>query len=206
MYEHKKRRRGEALEAAILEAAWDELTETGYNRLTMESVASRARTNKAVVYRRWANKAKLVSAALRKHLPKPLLGVPDTGSLREDVLVLLRGIAAMLKTVGAETMRGLMSEQLVSELAPQSRTLNHIGEDKLSTIMIAILKNAERRGEVNFKKMSPRVVTLPFDLLRYEILTTQEPTSEETIIEIVDTIFMPLVRVLKHEKRHTPDK
>jgi AcrR family transcriptional regulator len=187
----KNRRRGEVLEAAILKAAWDELTAAGYNRLTMESVAARARTNKAVVYRRWANKAKLVSAALLKHLPKLVSGVPDTGCLREDVLVLLRGIAAMLQTVGAETMRGLMSERSVGELTPRSRQRD--GEDKLTTIMSAILKNAEQRGEVNVEKMSPRIVSLPFDLLRYEILTTQEPASEQTITEIVDTIFMPLV-------------
>ena len=36
------RRRGPGLEAAILEAAWEELTEAGYAALTMESVAARA--------------------------------------------------------------------------------------------------------------------------------------------------------------------
>jgi hypothetical protein len=41
--------------------------------------------------------------------------------------------------------------------------------------------------------MSPRIIALPFDLLRYEILTTHEPTSDQTINEIVDTIFMPLI-------------
>jgi hypothetical protein len=145
------------------------------------------------VYRRWANKAKLVSASLRKHLPKPVSGVPDTGSLRDDVLELLHGIAAMLQTIGAETMRGLMSEHSVSELTPHSKTMNREGKDKLATIMTVILKNAEQRGEINLEKMSPRIIALPFDLLRYEILTTHEPTSDQTINEIVDTIFMPLV-------------
>jgi hypothetical protein len=149
------------------------------------------------VYRRWANKAKLVSSALRKHIRKPVTDVPNTGSLREDILELLHGISSILQTVGAETMHGLMSERSLNDivvLTPQ--TANPASGDKLTTTMMTILKNAERRGEVNLEKISPRIISLPFDLLRYEILTTHEPTSAQTINEIVDTIFMPLVAKL----------
>ena len=58
-----RRRHGEELQAALLEAAWEELVETGYAKLTMESVARRAHTGIAVLYRRWANKDQLVLAA-----------------------------------------------------------------------------------------------------------------------------------------------
>jgi AcrR family transcriptional regulator len=46
---HRQRRRGEELEAALLAAAGDELVEVGFHRLTMESVAARARTGVAVL-------------------------------------------------------------------------------------------------------------------------------------------------------------
>ena len=52
----RQRRRGEELEAALLEAAWAELVEVGFARLTMESVAARAKTGVAVLYRRWPRK------------------------------------------------------------------------------------------------------------------------------------------------------
>ncbi|MRN54714.1 hypothetical protein GJB61_17150 [Paenibacillus sp. LC-T2] len=56
-----------------------------------------------------------------------------------------------------------------------------------------ILKNAEKRGEVSLEKMNPQVISLPFDLLMYKLLTTHEPISDYTVIGIVDDIFLPLV-------------
>ena len=53
------RRRGTKLEDALLDAAWEELQEVGYTRLTMEAVAARAGTSKPVLYRRWPNRARL---------------------------------------------------------------------------------------------------------------------------------------------------
>ena len=83
------RRRGAALEQAILRAAMDELTETGYAGLTMERVARRAGTNKNAIYRRWPNRAALGIAAYQQFTVagSPL---PDTGELRGDALELLR--------------------------------------------------------------------------------------------------------------------
>ncbi|MGD0751840.1 MAG: TetR/AcrR family transcriptional regulator [Anaerolineales bacterium] len=192
---HKgNRRRGEILEAAILQAAWDELSDAGYTQLTMEGVAARAKTNKAVLYRRWANKKKLVIAAFQKYLPRPVNNVPDTGDLRNDVLVLLLGIARPLQAIGAKTIHGLMAERLGTDLISLLPQMRQPGtEDKFSKAIMTILKNAELRGEVNLGKISPRVISLPVDLLRYEILITQEPIPDKMITGIVDDIFLPLV-------------
>lgn len=65
------RRRGKELEQAIFEAALDQLTSGGFARLTMEGVASAARTGKAALYRRWASKVDLVVDALDSTLPRP---------------------------------------------------------------------------------------------------------------------------------------
>lgn len=188
------RRRGDILENAILQAAWDELNEVGYGHLTMEGIAVRAKTNKTAVYRRWPNKAKIVVASIGKHVPKPTNFSPDTGDLRNDVLTLLYGIAKPLQTIGAETIHGLMVEYHGDDLYSllpklmQSRT-----EDKLATAMMTILKNAEKRGEVSLKEINPQVISLPSDLLMYKLLTTHEPISDQTVIGIVDDIFLPLV-------------
>ena len=65
----RQRRRGAELEAALLDAAWQELVEAGFARLTMESVANRAKTGVAVLCRRWPNKDDLgLSSA---HRPRP---------------------------------------------------------------------------------------------------------------------------------------
>lgn len=70
------------------------LREVGYDRLTIDAVAARAHVSKATIYRRWDGKAELVVAALRDRQ----VGVhnpPDTGSLRGDLIELLRATAAI---------------------------------------------------------------------------------------------------------------
>jgi hypothetical protein len=189
------RRHGEVLENAILKAAIDELNRVGYARLTMEGVALLAKTNKAAVYRRWPNKASLVIAALHKHVLSPTI-VPDTGNLRDDLLIFLKEILKPLQTIGAETMHGLMVDHLGKNLMSLNPEIIHPGaEDRLETGMKKILKNAELRGEINLEKINPRIISLPVDLIRYKILTTHEPIPDEIISEIVDDIFMPLVGV-----------
>jgi hypothetical protein len=66
-------------------------------------------------------------------------------------------------------------------------------ENKFTAAMMTILRNAEMRGEVKLEKISPRIISLPADLLRYELLMTHEPLSDKTNSEIVDDIFLPLV-------------
>ncbi|GGA34239.1 TetR/AcrR family transcriptional regulator [Paenibacillus physcomitrellae] len=193
----KSRRRGDVLENAILSAAWEELRETGYSRLTMEAVASRAQTNKNAVYRRWPNKAKLVIAALMKHIPKPSLEAPDTGNLRQDVLALLDRLNKLMQMIGAETIHGLMVEFHGAELH-SNLTLPPRSEDLLVIAMKNILQNAERRGEVKVEELPERVISLPVDLIRFELLTTHTPLTDEAVVEIVDLIFLPLV--LKENK------
>ena len=84
-----QRRRGEALETALLDAAWAELAERGYDELTIDAVATRAGTSRAVLYRRWPGKPELVLAALVHQVENRTVEAPDTGSLRGDVVALL---------------------------------------------------------------------------------------------------------------------
>ncbi|WP_168120830.1 TetR/AcrR family transcriptional regulator [Paenibacillus sp. HB172176] len=187
------RRRGDVLENAILTAAWEELRETGYSKLTMEAIAARAKTNKTSVYRRWPSKAKLVIATMMKHVPKPSLDAPDTGSLREDILALLERLIKPMQLIGAETIHGLMVDLHGDELHAKL-TLPPREKDPLAAAMTNVLENAEQRGEVELDQLSERVITLPIDLVRFEVLTTHTPLTDEAIIEIVDNIFLPLVR------------
>jgi AcrR family transcriptional regulator len=193
-YNTGKRRRGELLEEDILQAAWEELSTVGYARLTIEAVALRAKTNKSVVYRRWANKGKLVMAALHKYVLSNSQGVPDTGDLSKDVFILLQRIAQPLQLIGADTMHGLMVEHLGENIMSSIHQEKHLGiSGNLSTDMMTIMKNAELRGEVKLEKLLPRIISLPVDLLRFEILTSHEPITDKTLREIVDNIFMQLV-------------
>lgn len=189
-----KRRRGKVLEDAILRAALDELSETGYENLTMENIAVRARTNKAVLYRRWPNKSKLVVAALLKYVPSIPHEVPNEGNLRNDVLTYLLGLVKPIQKLGSKTIRGLITDQFGSALISSTpQILRPRPEDKLTGDILKILKNAELRGEIKIENLSMRIISLPVDLLRYELITRLEPISDEAIAEIIDEIFLPLV-------------
>lgn len=185
------RRRGPALEAALLDAAWAELQETGYQKLTMEAVAERAGTSRAVLYRRWRNRPELVIAALRRHRPMLSAEVPDTGSLRGDVLALLRQVASRLTEVGPETVYGLLGDYFAEawKISSIQEEVFHISAGVMGTILGRAAARGEARGDI-----SPRVATLPIDLFRHELLVTRSPAPERVIVEIVDDVFLPLVR------------
>jgi AcrR family transcriptional regulator len=194
----KTRRRGEALEHALLDAAWAELQAAGYAGLTMEAVADRAGTSRAVLYRRWRNRPELVLAAMRRHGPLLSGEVPDTGSLRDDVLALLRRMSSRLAEVGPETVYGLLGDYLSdADLFFSSR---HQLLDISAEVMQTILKRAADRGEAR-AGVETRIATLPTALFRNELFLARTPPSEGTLVEIVDDVFLPLVRPRPGESR-----
>jgi AcrR family transcriptional regulator len=184
----RTRRRGSALEDVLLDAAWAELREVGYSRLTMEGVAQRAGTSRPVLARRWPTRPQLVVAALRRHRPMLSGEIPDTGSLRGDVLAVLGRVSARFAELGPETFYGLAADYfadpaLVPDFQAQVLQTGH-------EVMAAILKRATERGEAR-DDIPPRVATLPIDLLRHELLLS--PADEHAITEIIDQVFLPLV-------------
>jgi AcrR family transcriptional regulator len=187
----KTRRRGEALEHALLDAAWDELQEAGYARLTMEAVADRAGTSRAVLYRRWRSRPDLVIAAMRRHRPMLSGEIPDTGSLRGDVLALLSRMSSRLAEIGPETVYGLLGEYLgdAGQFSRSQEDVLHMSAEVMETI----LKHAADRGEAR-PDVGRRIATLPTDLFRNELFRSRTPPSEGTLMEIVDDVFLPLVR------------
>ncbi|MFD4402113.1 TetR/AcrR family transcriptional regulator [Nocardia sp. NPDC058499] len=84
-------RRADAIFTATLEL----LADNGYDGLTMEAVAVRAEVNKTTLYRWWKSKDDVLAAALTD---SDLLAfdVPDTGSLRGDLLETSRSIHKLL--------------------------------------------------------------------------------------------------------------
>ena len=188
------RRRGDELVDAILKASWDELSEMGYTSLTIEGVAARAKTNKAVIYRRWENKSRLVIETLKKYIPRSEKVTPNTGNLRDDVFLLLKRIAVPLQMIGGETIHGLRVEYFSKHIINSFPQIMSGIEGRFENYMRDILKNAELRGEVDLEKITSRIISLPLDLVRYEILTTHKPITQNVLNEIVDDIFMPLIK------------
>ena len=188
-----RRRRGAQLEDAILDAAWAELVERGYPGLTLERVAKRADTSRPVLNRRWPSRTALATAALGRHMARNPIVVPDLGAVRDEIRLLLRRLSDLARP---DMIRLVFDMQ--KDLADKQSSLADVRAHLRARIaqpdvMQTILARAIGRGEIAAARLTPRIVALPTDLARHEILMTFEPLSDEAIKEIVDEVFLPLV-------------
>src|SRR5690625_3366277 len=187
-----RRRRGAALNRALLEAAWEELVTEGYDALTFDSVARRASTSKPVVYRRWATKYELVAAAAREVLDRLPMEDPRTGNLRDDVIAFLRQ---------ASERRAPVTALAIAQLAGMYRTTGTTIQDLAARlgsrdggVFDRILDDAVTRGEIDPARLSPRVRSIVNDLYQHHLIVAMRPLDECEIADIVDDVFLPLVR------------
>lgn len=186
------RRRGAELEAAILEAAWDELTEVGYAALTMENVAERAKTSRAVLYRRWPSRPELVVAALRRRTDFDTSESFDTGSLRGDILALLRHMSTQVGEVSGVLSFLISASFEETGMSPAVLRERAIAGDPGA--IPAMLRSAAARGEIGTGTVSPRIANVAVDLVRHDLIMKQQPVPDTQLEEIVDDVFLPLVR------------
>ena len=188
----RARRRGAELEGAILRAASEELTESGYAGLTMDRVARRAGTNKNTIYRRWPSRAALGVAAYRQ-LVAATAPAPDTGELRGDALELMRRTNRSWSSPTGGLLRALLAgarddPQLLAQIQGHST-------DSGSAAWLAILARAVARGEAPAEALHLRVATVAIVLLRNEFIVHGYPTvPDDVLIEIVDEVYLPLIR------------
>lgn len=186
-----QRRHGEQLERALLDAAWAELTDNGYATFTIDAVAARAGTSRPVLYRRWPDKYALVRAAVAHAAERETVPIPDTGTLRDDTVALMKFAnktrlqlsAVMTIHLGGYYQESGTSPADLRETVLQGRT----------SINRLVLNRAIARGEIPDRPISDRIAALPYTLLQQEFLLTLKRVPATVIEEIVDTVFLPLV-------------
>lgn len=184
------RRRGKQLEDAILDAAWQQLVDGGYGLFTVEAVAERAATSRHVIYRRWSTREKLVLAAVEHS--RDDIRVPDTGSLRGDVIAFL-GLLNETRMSMAAVLSALLGAYYQETGISPAELREELRGDRPLT-MKTLVGRAVDRGEVDPAHLTPHLVDLPMDLFRQEILMTFTAVPERRILEIVDEVFLPLVQ------------
>jgi len=185
------RRRGAELEQAILDTAWEQLIAEGYEHFTIDTVAARARTSKPVLYRRWKTREDLLRDTVRHRGAADPPSIPDTGSLRGDLLALLTGA-----NTTRNPMAALVSSMLGSYYNQTSPTPAELRDAFLSqrgSAVEHVVNRAVERGEIDPDRLTPRIIDLPFDLFRNEMMMTLKPVPDHVLRQIVDDIFIPLV-------------
>ena len=184
------RRRGNVLSQAILQATLAELADVGYAGMTMESVALRARASKASLYRRWTNRTELVVDAMECVRPYDLV-VPDTGNVRDDLLILLHRMIWVHDSPTGEATHGLLAEVLSHpELMDAVRDrfiCPAIG------LVLEVLRAGSARGEVRRSALTERIAGVGPALLRDHLLVHGPPVPDSVPLDIVDDILLPIV-------------
>jgi AcrR family transcriptional regulator len=185
------------LEVAILDATLAELADIGYARLSVERVAERAGASKASLYRRWPGKVELVMDAVYHALPDPA-APPDTGSLRGDLLALLRIVAETLAGPAGQGLRGLLSDALRDE-GRAAQVREHARGTSVQ-IMREVVRRAGERGELDPAAITTRQLETGHALVRYHYLTGGAPIPDNVIVEIVDEVVLPLLKTASADR------
>ena len=183
--------RGEARTVAILEAALELIGEVGYERVTMDSIAARAHASKMTMYRRWPTKSELVADALRRHAQGETTAVPDTGTLRGDLMATVSEITETLTGGRGPSLIGLIEairddpalrEQVSSQVRDRS---HHVGRE--------ICARATSRGEDIRADRADTVLDLAFEHLFTSTLFAGKQASVASQRRLVDAVLLPLL-------------
>ena len=201
----RPRRRGERLLVAVYEAVLAELAERGYAALTMEAVAARARVSKASLYRRWPGKQDLVLAAVRATVPDPE-DLPDTRSLRGDLVAYFAQVAAHLQGPAGSALRGLVGEHSgdptgVAELYSSSQ------RRRSSERLRVLAERAVVRGELTSAQLdavTPRQWEAGPAILRHHFLW-EDAVSDELCAQIIDDVVLPLLHLVPARENGAQD-
>ncbi len=174
-------------EAELLAATLELLRQHGYDRLTVEAVATHARASKATMYRRWPSKADLVLAAVTEGTRTSVLP-PDTGSLRGDLLEF--GCAVSRQCCEhASTMRAVLNEMSHDPALRAAMQGEFVHQRKLA--LQAIFDAAVERGEIAADAVNQDIHDLLPGYLVFRSVVSGRPPTEDTVRTLVDDVLLP---------------
>jgi len=174
-------------EAELLAVTLELLQEHGYDRLTLDAVATTAHASKATLYRRWPTKAELVIAAFIEGVRQVAVD-PDTGTLRGDLVAIGEQICAHV-TTQAGTIRAVLVE------IGRNAELNAVMQEQFlaqkEALMAEVLARAVDRGEIKRTAVTEDLWDmLPGYLIYRSVLSGRAPSSS-TVNDLVDNVIIP---------------
>jgi len=187
---HRPRVEGER-EDEILDATVELLMELGYDRLTMDAVAKRARASKATLYRRWETKASLVVEALVRAKTSPQIEQHDTGSLRGDLLATFcghEGIGGAATGILGAVITAVSTDPEFARLFRQNFIEPKVAVSK------AIYERAQERGEISSDVDVDLIAPALAGILMHRAFLLGEPIDDATIARVVDHVILPAVQ------------
>jgi AcrR family transcriptional regulator len=184
--------RAAARRQAILDAALALLMEVGYDRMSMDALADRARAGKATIYRHWSGKAEVVVEAIRCRKCDDFSAPPDTGSLRGDLLAALNRSRESFTEEDSALIIGMVSamhhDQELADLMRQQMSEAKQG------LYDEIVARAVQRGEPVSISAAPVANEVSSALFFNRVAMGSGEIDEAFIYHVVDDVILPLLR------------
>jgi AcrR family transcriptional regulator len=183
--------RSSRVRAAAIAATLAELAESGYAALSLERIARRAGVNPTSLYRRWGSRERLVLEAMLEQVAEHV-AVPDTGSLRADLLELARAAAANSARPEVAAMARAVAAQ-----APHDAELSAANEAFWAERLAldgAIVERAIERGEVDPATDPTEVIEAVIGPIHLRLLLTGRPVDDAFVERTVDTVVDGVLR------------
>ena len=181
-------------EAEILEATLEVLAEVGYDRLTMDAVATRAKASKATLYRRWNGKVSLVIDALHQGHHHSAVEQPvDTGNLRDDLITAFCGHGGLTDKPEVDAFGAILTA-ITRDADFAEAFRREVLAPKLAGTK-ALFERAKERGEipedVDIELLAPALAGI---VLHRFFLVGERPTKA-LIESVIDQIILPAAGV-----------
>jgi AcrR family transcriptional regulator len=174
-------------EAELLAVTLQLLQKNGYDRLTLDAVATTAQASKATVYRRWPTKAELVLAAFIDGVREAAVP-PDTGTLRGDLLALGEIILEQTHQHSG-TIRAVLVE--VSNNPALNEAMQREFIDQRKALLVYVLQQAVNRGEIDDAAISDELWDVLPGYLIFRSIIQNRPPSTDTVRALVDDVLIP---------------
>lgn len=166
---------------AITEAAFAELAESGYARMSMEAVARRAGVGKAALYRRWSSKQDMLTELIRQAVEDTLPPPHNTGALATDLQLALTAIREQLadplvNAVGAALLAEMRCTNALADVLQES-----VAAPRRASARV-MMQAAVDRGELPAQLDMDVALDLLVAPLGFRILITQG-TSDDAYLK-----------------------
>ena len=174
-------RRGEHVRQNVLAAALEELAANGFDGATVAGVAKRSGVHETTVYRRWVTRENLLVAALLER-SADAIPAPDTGSTREDLLAMVRGVIAYAGSAeGTAVLRAALlpvdDAYAGAREAFWARRL-----DALSPVVMRGIERGDVRADIDARLLLEMLVAP----IHGRLLLTGEPVDDDFAQQLVD--------------------
>ncbi|AIQ39626.1 TetR/AcrR family transcriptional regulator [Paenibacillus sp. FSL R7-0297] len=180
----KKRGRPRNTEAknAILNASYDLLLEMGFGAVTVEKIAELAQVSKATIYKWWPNKAAVVIDgylfAASARLP-----IPDSGSVKEDLVIHAGNLAMFLSSREGKVITELIGQGQFDPGLAEAYRSRFFGPRRQEAWQL--LERGVARGELKQELDIWSSIDLIYGPIFYRLLLTGDALNEESVRNLV---------------------